>query len=298
MAESPNTKVEQAGGGRGIDGYQDKKWLDETMPTEFSVRSQRRVVYPLLFDDELDNVERPEWLIEGVLPSSSLAVLHGQPGVGKTFLALDWALSVAEGEDWQGRQVQQGTVVYVCAEGWRGARDRVSAWKQTRGILSGERSGVAFLGKPIRLLDYRDVLAFGDSIESACVGPALVVIDTLARNAVGLDENSAKDMGQIVSSCDDLRERFDCTVLLVHHSTKGGQFAPVLRGSGALKGAADMVAVVREDGDHVALSSEKQKEGAPFKRMRFRLVPAGNSVVLVAEGREPKKVRQEEVWQT
>jgi RecA-family ATPase len=155
---------------------------------------------------------------------------------------------------------------------------------------------VAFLGKPIRLLESEDIVDFGDSVEATGVTPALVVIDTLARNAVGLDENSAMDMGRLVGSCDSLRNRFDATVLLVHHSTKGGNgFAPRLRGSGALEGACDMIAVVKEDGEHIALACEKQKEGAPFKKMKFLLHPVGNSVVLLAEGKTGKQAKQDEL---
>lgn len=270
-----------------VEHYQSKEYLDDVFG-KTDARPARRATYSLIFDDQLGTIEKPDWLIDGILPTRSLGVVHGQPGAGKTFLVLDWAMCVAEGHKWLGRAVQQGPVVYVLAEGWHGLNGRVSAWKMHNGVMSDDRSGVAFLGQPIRLIDPRDIMAFGDSVEATGVYPCLVVIDTLARNSTGIDENSAKEMGQIISNCDQLRQRFDCAVLLVHHSTKGGLSAPTLRGSSALNGAADTVVSVKQgEGDDqgfLVVGCEKQKDFAPFSPMKFRLVPVENSVVMSLDG--------------
>src|ERR1700744_6409506 len=70
----------------------------------------------------------PEWLIEGILPQGGLAVLYGPPGAGKSFLALDWSMSVDRGREWSGRQVRQGAALYICAERTSGLKQRVGAW--------------------------------------------------------------------------------------------------------------------------------------------------------------------------
>lgn len=67
--------------------------------------------------------------------------------------------------------------------------------------------------------------------------PALIVVDTLARNLGGGDESSAEDMGAYVSNLDGLRAELACTVLTVHHSGHGEQQRA--RGSSALKAAVD-----------------------------------------------------------
>lgn len=66
--------------------------------------------------------------------------------------------------------------------------------------------------------------------------PVLIVIDTLGRNAPGSDENSQRDMSKVVAACDYLMERFDCAVLLLHHTRRGD---PEIRGSSVLTGAVD-----------------------------------------------------------
>jgi hypothetical protein len=64
------------------------------------------------------------------VPEDGLVVLYGEPRAGKSFLALDWGLSVATGVAWLGHQVKQGEVVYIYAEGVRGLRRRAEAWLQ------------------------------------------------------------------------------------------------------------------------------------------------------------------------
>src|SRR5688572_10978575 len=77
---------------------------------------------------ELIDLPTPEWLVEGVIAVGALAGLYGPSGEGKSFLALDWALCVATGQNWQGRTVRRGPVVYVAAEGGRSIGKRVTAW--------------------------------------------------------------------------------------------------------------------------------------------------------------------------
>ena len=71
---------------------------------------------------EMADLPAPEWMIDGLVPQDGLVVLYGVPAAGKSFLALDWALSVATGVPWLGREVREGEVVYIYAEGARGSR--------------------------------------------------------------------------------------------------------------------------------------------------------------------------------
>jgi hypothetical protein len=70
--------------------------------------------------DELEQFPRPAWLIEPELMRGTLSVLVGEPGSGKTFLALHNALKVAEKE----------TVVFVAGEGAGGLDRRIKAWRK------------------------------------------------------------------------------------------------------------------------------------------------------------------------
>src|SRR5262249_46295895 len=78
---------------------------------------------------DLDNLPDPEWLVDGLVGQNALVVLFGPPGVGKSFLALDLALSIATGRPWLGRKTTQGGVVYVYAEGTSELKHRAAAWR-------------------------------------------------------------------------------------------------------------------------------------------------------------------------
>ncbi len=67
--------------------------------------------------------------------------------------------------------------------------------------------------------------------------PGLIVIDTLARNFGGGNENDAQAMNQFIRNIDFIRHVWGCSIFIVHHtgyaSTERG------RGSSALRAAVD-----------------------------------------------------------
>ncbi|MFS2291724.1 MAG: helicase RepA family protein [Actinomadura sp.] len=220
----------------------------------------------------LDDIPDPVPLIDGLLFRDSLAWLHGKPGHGKSFVALDWAGCVAGGLPWQAHDIERGPVVYLVAEGVAGVRQRVRAWEARTGA---EMTGVQFLPVAVQLLNLAELGAFVELL--AELAPALVVIDTQARVTVGADENSAKDMGQFVAALERIRTATGACVLLVHHESRTGEN---MRGSTALEGAAETVIRVHKDGPHIRLDNTKQKNGPEHAPLLLRLVPCGDSAVL------------------
>ncbi len=72
---------------------------------------QARPRFTLYSVKDLEDLPDPAWLLEGLLPEGGLAELYGKPGVGKSFLSLDWGLSVAADMPWLGRPLSQAEVV-------------------------------------------------------------------------------------------------------------------------------------------------------------------------------------------
>jgi len=219
---------------------------------------------------ELSNTPPPTFMVADYLIEKSFAVMYGAPASYKSFLAIDWALSIAHGADWNGRPTMQGIVVYLAMEGQSGITNRAEAWHRDR-KLSNE--GVPFYAvtNPISMADADaiDVALLSQAVKELLGDnrPALFVVDTLARSFGGADENSATDMGIFVRNCDLLREQFDCAVLAVHHSGKDVEKG--LRGSSALLGAVDTsIALGRKaETQQVCVKNPKQKdveEAAPL----------------------------------
>lgn len=210
---------------------------------------------------EIQEMPPIAWLITGILPEHSMAMLYGQPGAGKSFVALDLAMCIATGRDWLKHSVRTpGAVLYLAAEGAPGMRARVSAWLAAHRATSAE-TAMHFVVEPANLMDPTDAAHVERAIQSVGAPVRLVVIDTLHRSMAGGDENSARDVGLVLDHADRIRRTTGATVLIVHHSKKDSDTE---RGSGALRGAVDTLISVRDDEDRRLIVCEKQKDGAGF----------------------------------
>lgn len=120
------------------------------------------------------------------------------------------ALAVVSGDKWLGRETRTGNVLYVAAEGALGMKLRLQAHRDRFGIND---DAVRFIGVPFDVRSAEQVKAIITTLEAADIVPNLIVIDALARVAVGADENSAKDMGQVVEGFQTLNRETGATVL-------------------------------------------------------------------------------------
>lgn len=232
---------------------------------------------PLLDDVELAQRPVPPMLVTHRLPRKALAGLIAAPGLGKTTLALDLALSVATRTPWLGALVlHQGPAVYIAAEGAGGFPARVRAWKLAHGWPLDTRAGLHVWTEPVNLLEPAEVRRLLAGTRR--LAPVLVIVDTLARAMAGGDENSTADMGRLIAGADRVRRELAATVLLVHHTDKN---AARERGSSALRGAADTLWQLSEVDDLLELTCTKQKDAPPFDAIRLHRVEAHGSIRIV-----------------
>lgn len=212
----------------------------------------------------------PEYIIGELIETDTLGLMFGDPGCGKSFLAVDIALSVASGTPFHGRDTKQGAVFFIAGEGHNGLARRFAAWSQARGI---SLAGVPLFKseRAAQFLDVSSAKAVADAVEGLAVqhgSPALIIIDTLARNFGAGDENNTKDMSEFVVAIDDLKARFPgCSVLIVHHS--GHAAKERARGAMALKGALDCEYRVEKDGRDLKLVNTKMKDAEPPQDLYF-----------------------------
>jgi hypothetical protein len=230
-------------------------------------------------DSAIEDMPAISWLAHHVMPQGALAALYGPPGSGKSFVALDLALSVAAGLSWLGRATISGGALYLAAEGLGGLGQRVRAWKHNHG-LAGTTVGVGFVTGAVNLLDASAAHRIRAAVQEVPGPLQLVVVDTLARSMIG-DENDTGDMSRLIATVDHIRQSTDATVLLVHHTRKDSELE---RGSSALRGGVDTLILCQEGDDVRQLVCQKQKDAEAFAPIAFRLVAGQGSCAVEGLG--------------
>ena len=230
---------------------------------EREYRDNQAEPLPLLWFDDIKPVLEAKDFVQGVLIEEGAVVVYGQSNAGKTFWATDLALHVAAGDPWGKRRVEKSGVVYCVLEGGNGFRNRVSAWKASRGL---EATSLPFVAIPsgLNLLSpdgdtSRLIAAIKAAAAMISVPVRLVVIDTLARAMAGGNENASEDMGALVVNMDAIRTATKACVMFIHHS--GKDQAKGARGHSSLQAAIDTeIEVVAEDGSAKTATVVKQRE--------------------------------------
>ncbi len=192
---------------------------------------------------ELDLLPPPRWTVRDVLPETGLAVIYGEPGSGKTFIALDLAAKISSGcADWFGHRLTKQRVIFAALEGSRGIQRRLKAWDLHNGKSADE---VLVMLDDFNLMSEDAVTKLIDAVSADPVPGTVVFIDTLAQATAGADENSGQDMGIALQACKCIAGAVQGLVVLVHHTGKDAQRG--MRGHSSLNGAADAALAVKRD---------------------------------------------------
>lgn len=233
------------------------------------------MVPPSVLADQLP----PRYMIKGLLTYSSAAWLIGGPGSKKSFVALDMAAHVAMGTPWQGRRVNRGLVVIIAGEGGGSIGKRVAAWHKTSGQMPDDM--IRVLRRPVQAgkPEKWAVLVEACRRLRANLDPGLgmfIIVDTQARSTVGIEENSAKEMGLYIDAVEAIKDVTQGCVLSVHHTGKVGGGT---RGSSALDGAQDtrlkMEAIKGTLDATLTIAKQKDIDEDEPIRLRFKKVDIG-----------------------
>ena len=161
----------------------------------------------------------PVWAIPSMLPTG-LTLLAGKPKLGKSWLALQIALSVASGGFALGEHIEQGPVLYLALED-SARRLKSRMIQQGWTIDAGALMDVMPLGRFVdEIGDLRDGggVRLANQIER--MGYRFVVIDTLSRSCYG-DQNDAQQMTRALTPLQEMGHEKNCAIFLTDHHRKG-----------------------------------------------------------------------------
>lgn len=248
----------------------------EAIQDEFSLRPERMVTFlkdPSVFEflsiEQIFALPDPQYLVKDLFIGNGLCFIYGAPGCGKTFIALDLALSIATGqESWWGKEIEKtGPVLYISSEGISDMKFRIKAWSEAKGANVTDIN-FKLAHESMNFMKEEDVTKLCRSVDQWIMQmegemPVMIVVDTVSRVLSGADENLQKDMTLFVQACDKLRSMTGCAVLGVHHVSRGGDN---MRGSTVLDGAADSAFLV--------VKENTEMEGSFFAK-KIKTAPSG-----------------------
>lgn len=212
------------------------------------VRTNTNVIMATVF-------EPIRWTVPGYL-AEGLSVLAGRQKLGKTWLAIDFALAVATGGVAMGSvAVEQGDVLYIDLEnGPRRIQRRIETlWRD-----GGNRADLSRLEWVTEApqLDKGFIPALEDWRQNVSQ-PRLVIIDVLQRikPAGNANRNSYENDYSTFAPLQQWATKHGIAVLALHHTKKGGADDPLeaLSGSNGLSACADTTLVLDRDANGITL---------------------------------------------
>jgi hypothetical protein len=235
--------------------------------------------------------ESVRWLWPGRLPLGKLAVLDGDPGLGKSVVTLDLAARVSAGLDLPdgGRCGPAGVVLLSAEDGLADTiRPRLdAAGADTERIVA--LSTVAYGSTAERTISLTQDLS---TVERAIgrVGAAMLIVDPLmAFLGEKTDSHKDQDIRRALAPLAALAERTGAAVLIVRHLNKSAGGNTLYRGGGSIGiiGAARSGLVVAkdpEDPERRILAANKHNLSVAAPSLVFRVGTAPNSAARVVWG--------------
>jgi hypothetical protein len=239
------------------------------------------------------------WLIERLWVHQAVGVIGGSPKSGKTWLALEMAVSVASGSaclETFAVHSPGPVILYAAEDSAEAIRMRLNTLAQLHKI-SLPQLDVRIITIDSLRLDRSD---HQDRLEATLYlyKPALLVLDPLVR-VHAIDENVAGQVAALLGYLRSLQRKTGTAVVLVHHVRKNaspaGSAGYNLRGSGDLYAWVDSLLSLRLHQGQRTLSAEHRSAPA-FGPIALDLVeadPIGAHLKITSSENAPKSPKEQ-----
>lgn len=169
-----------------------------------------------------------EWLWGPFIPFSMITIMEGDPGVGKSFLAMQLAAQISIGGELPvGQKLDRGRVLYLSAED-----DAAYTIRPRIDAMGGDPSRIRVQGDFLSL-DQKGLNALMREVRRK--PPDLLILDPLfAYVPSGQDMYKPNVIRQLLSFLKEIAETGETAVLIVRHLTKAKHDKAIYRGGGSM----------------------------------------------------------------
>lgn len=206
------------------------------------------------------------WLVNSLWARAGVGIIGGAPKLGKSWLGLELAVSVASATpclDTFQVQAPGPTLLYMAEDTAADVKARLRGLCHHRGI-DLETLPIYVITVPTLRLDLEaDQRRLYHTV--AALRPRLLLLDPFVR-LHKINENDAGEVSAILAYLRELQRTFDLAVIVVHHTRKNGRPGGAgsnLRGSGDFHSWYDSSLHLHHQKDGLVLTPEHRAAPAP-----------------------------------
>ncbi|MFW9942943.1 MAG: AAA family ATPase [Candidatus Thorarchaeota archaeon] len=251
-------------------GFGDRKYRISKNPTGNS---------PLTFVPlSTVKAEKVHFLWKPYLPQGKLTLIEGDPGMGKSWIALAIATAISLGKGLPYvDKFEPGNVLILSAE------DGMADTLKPRAQAMGANCQKIIAVKEIFTLDLEGLQLLEEGITE--LAPKIVLIDPLvAYFGSGVDIHRANETRAIMAQLANVSEKHNCSIVGIRHLTKAGRLKSIYRGIGSIDLTAACRSVLL-----VGADPQNQNMRAMF-HIKSNLAPLGKALGYIIEGDGDKAI--------
>lgn len=179
---------------------------------------------------DLSGVEpkKVKWLMRPLIPYGMVTIMEGDPGVGKSYLAMHIAVQVSIGGSLpMNEKVRRGRVLYMSAED-----DPAYTIRPRIDAMGGDVERIRYMANYLTLDDEGIKKLMAEVRENP---PALIIIDPLyAYVPSGQDMYRPNVIRSLLSQLSEVGQYADTAMLIIRHLTKSKRDKAIYQGAGSI----------------------------------------------------------------
>jgi RecA-family ATPase len=212
--------------------WEEEHWAEETfheppaappVDPQAALRAKYHAFTPDEVDVQLRSAGKQRFLIAGMLPAQSIALMVGDPGIGKSPLLFQLGLCVAAGVPFFHHATTRGPVLFF---------DHENNYEEGNASIRTIGEFLGLPGRPKNFLywnghnkpkDWDDKRSVFEMIRD--LRPKLVIIDTMSKAFPWIEEKNS-DANILINGLMDAISAIDASVILTHHYKKNTGVIP------------------------------------------------------------------------